>query len=1096
MNKVVLIDFTGGFSESIRPDLLTDNVCQVIKNCEVNQSGLLERRLGFEQLTSFTGKVEGDIVWSWLWNSYHRYKGLEVDHVIILTKKGNEYLLYLFVDNHIERLFKDLKINHRPSLAITDRKVYVTFGKEEYLHYIEITKKEELEQGIYDVLSPIQTLTVQSKTRVSHSENSTLMPFGCLLQYCYTYEDSEGKESKPSPTVSYFKEQFLWEGSFIKNVLLKTGASPVPTSNIKYINIYRRHSEYSESLEGFTDFYFVARIKITNKEHIDDASENVIRLELADYRIKGDEVVYLDNTLFVSGGIKEPDFIVDGLFVQEIVFSNNTGKHLVNKVILLEVLKDDVLFKYLNSANYDRNRVRFVDMDTRTPLRVCIYSSTNTSVLLLLEVPYLYPFENSVFFIVDCVSDSSYWIEPNDFSTEIMVKNINVSCCIGSEYYHEGNLQEFTGTKYNCTVCNGTGWWLTGCVYCNGTGKIFRPCTFCNDGLPPLPGVTLPPCEFCGDEGGFYTNCKECNGTGKVIGGICQTCSYTNESLEPTVQWRLWVLEQLSQKAHFNKLKMGIGATYLFDSRFNEGFLYFSHYVKNNLYPVLIPYKTDFLKFQSHNLTDNRGDYTSNVGYLTFSGIMRNGENNSGDIDLRISFKFDGNERWYGVTNRNWSNTRNWVHIYCNGQNSANLYTGVAEKSFEVHRSIQYYYFITISWKYENKRLTFTTYIFLKDYFANSVTRIEPYSYTTHYLDWSDRISTSKHLIYGNFTRCYEATDKYIDNEQEAFALHNHLQIADPNHYIGYNGTTNKNVLFREPEDQYRQGLGMLYFSNERMQFLPLNYVSTRAKILKMIASPVFLETDYYNSLLLFSRDRVDRLLIHRDDKGVFLNKGLVNNLYNTFIKYPDMIEQVEGNVYFVSEEGLMRFSQNGIECISGDVIDINRYQQFFNENSFIQYIPDKKQIWFYANGMNIFVYDLKRGVFYKFIYGSDLIKGFFSDKSKFFRRLPNGNQLFVSYPASSSVSSDVAMVKSKLFMNKSKMKRIRTRSRFGKMFVRFRQPRPAPVSTPSWDGNWRTLEYNYNEKGVYILPHGAKGDFEIEFHYVDALDFMELYFR
>ena len=332
MEKVSLIDFAGGFSRKIRPDLLADNVCQEVINCEVNQSGLLELRSKLE-IRKEKLEIEGVIVWSWYWNSFHRYepegsrfevqgsegqthRSAPTDHVLLLTyldrknwdEDGHEdggnndegsldsltptlstltptlstptptlstltptlsrgegvYILWLWVGEHVVKLFE---FSEKPSVAVTDRKVYV-LGSEDYLQYVEILKDKGdnggLDFGVYDVACPVDVPVVVNKSRVSHSVNRfTELPFGALLQYCYTFVDDEGKESKPSGITSYFGEQFLWEGNYLRSVELEIRKEKLEIKRIESVRVYRRYAVYSESWEGFSPFSLVYSFSLT-----------------------------------------------------------------------------------------------------------------------------------------------------------------------------------------------------------------------------------------------------------------------------------------------------------------------------------------------------------------------------------------------------------------------------------------------------------------------------------------------------------------------------------------------------------------------------------------------------------------------------------------------------------------------------------------------------------------------------------------------------------------------------------------------------------------------------------------------------------------
>jgi len=336
------------------------------------------------------------------------------------------------------------------------------------------------------------------------------------------------------------------------------------------------------------------------------------------------------------------------------------------------------------------------------------------------------------------------------------------------------------------------------------------------------------------------------------------------------------------------------------------------------------------------------------------------------------------------------------------------------------------------------------------------------------------------------------------------------------------------------------------------------------------------------------------------------------------------MVERVEGSVYFLSVEGVMRFSREGLECISRGVVKGFRRLES-GTTGFVQYLPDKRQVWFVfgSTGQSeiattvgqseiattgqseiattghseiattgtghsesattghsesattghsesattghsesatteghsesattgyVLVYDLRHGVFYEFDLsestsplpasdtrrlplrrGSFLGKGYFKDVNVFYVResfiSSTRDPVALVYPCGTGDSeSATTVVLSKLFLNKRKIKKIVTDSKFGKMVVRFYQRHGRrsvleDVSHEEHEGYSKTtkcngvvfgkselkvdgfrreyfVEFDHSERGVYVFGHGFKGDFEILFEGVESLCWMDVWVR
>jgi len=126
MEKRILNDFTGGFSQVTREDLLLDNMAQEVINLEVNVNGVLEKRKGFIKKSLLPREYSlnsAKVVQGYLWNTFFKYEinnvRQEKEHILLVVKDNNKYYLYLYIENSLLELIKEFTT--LPSISITDR---------------------------------------------------------------------------------------------------------------------------------------------------------------------------------------------------------------------------------------------------------------------------------------------------------------------------------------------------------------------------------------------------------------------------------------------------------------------------------------------------------------------------------------------------------------------------------------------------------------------------------------------------------------------------------------------------------------------------------------------------------------------------------------------------------------------------------------------------------------------------------------------------------------------------------------------------------------------------------------------------------------
>jgi hypothetical protein len=167
-------------------------------------------------------------------------------------------------------------------------------------------------------------------------------------------------------------------------------------------------------------------------------------------------------------------------------------------------------------------------------------------------------------------------------------------------------------------------------------------------------------------------------------------------------------------------------------------------------------------------------------------------------------------------------------------------------------------------------------------------------------------------------------------------------------------------------------------------------------------------------------------------------------------------------------------------------------------DNGFVQYLPDKKQIWFCFHIDFCLVYDLHRGVWFRFSFTGSrgrLINGYFSGCNKFF--FDRGVCSISDYP-SSKYTDAVSRVRTRKFLGKSKIIYVRTLSKFDSFRIKYQN-----IRMIKWAGaNYDDIPYGHSpyyrcrRDGIYMQGPGLKGDMEFEFDNVEMIDKIELFYK
>ncbi len=267
--------------------------------------------------------------------------------------------------------------------------------------YIEIDADGELFFGKLGLESPITLLNGSDAEYTSDSAIDKGMGVirGSILFYAYSFEKENGEISNPSPISVIADDNKLYkdDDSVLEQFTKKITLTPFgENADAKFINLYRSSIPYTEDSLGRSDFTLVHRYMI-NESLNDTSGPGIILLNYDnDVDVKGDDVCAISGVTFIANANSAIKFPFDFEHYIEIEVDNTNTRNYVNGVYVLKIDPTDAIFE-INGANVFplstllmyKNKVRFFDIDLRTPLPVVYYKYNDSCYFFYIKIPYL-----------------------------------------------------------------------------------------------------------------------------------------------------------------------------------------------------------------------------------------------------------------------------------------------------------------------------------------------------------------------------------------------------------------------------------------------------------------------------------------------------------------------------------------------------------------------------------------------------------------------------------------------------------------------------------------------------------------------------------
>ena len=288
-----------------------------------------------------------------------------------------------------------------------------------------------------------------------------------------------------------------------------------------------------------------------------------------------------------------------------------------------------------------------------------------------------------------------------------------------------------------------------------------------------------------------------------------------------------------------------------------------------------------------------------------------------------------------------------------------------------------------------------------------------------------------------------EYLDPTIDDSRARFAnIMNQFPAYD--NIIGYKHTDsqdtityNNNITFTKTEvTDSKPRKNMVRWSDvNRNAFPDLFFKSVREPIIKVVPAPSFLQYQYQNTFLIFTRNSINRFVLEGNASGW---QGSASSLIEEKTQYglfaPDTLVRIGEALFWLSEVGVVMWDKDGLRLISKNIVDIDLGKTYFAfENSIMnQYILSQKH-----PDIEQFVYHVDRNLWTKF---NNMGNGTFNKGITTAVSLTGGSQLdninliyghsddehIYNYPGTGYTSEDSTIKTKEMFFEKGILRRVK----------------------------------------------------------------------
>ena len=350
-------------------------------------------------------------------------------------------------------------------------------------------------------------------------------------------------------------------------------------------------------------------------------------------------------------------------------------------------------------------------------------------------------------------------------------------------------------------------------------------------------------------------------------------------------------------------------------------------------------------------------------------------------------------------------------------------------------------YFCAFSWDRDSEK---------RSIFIYSIGSVSYHSYN----DWSSAeklevTAETEDVVFANLD--VMLVDAKYDNIDYTFGRYFSADVADDDaavqnmanfmpafdEMIGYNyDTTNNKILFGDVEEiEFKEYKGMVKWTDVNFTSFPdLFYKNVREPVSKIMPAPSFLQFEYQNTFIIFTRNSINRFILKGSADGW---SGSSSSIIEEKTQYgllaPESLVKSGEALFWLSEVGVMMWNTDGLNMISNNIVDIPITSDVigFYNNLNNQYILHRNLIGQEGNGTNqsiTYVFQIERNAWSKYS-GFDIVSvagltaGVRLENVSLFL---DSNGSIKKYPTETYTSQDALIESKELFFEKGTLRRVK----------------------------------------------------------------------
>ena len=250
---------------------------------------------------------------------------------------------------------------------------------------------------------------------------------------------------------------------------------------------------------------------------------------------------------------------------------------------------------------------------------------------------------------------------------------------------------------------------------------------------------------------------------------------------------------------------------------------------------------------------------------------------------------------------------------------------------------------------------------------------------------------------------------------------------------IGYkenedgSGTPNNNIEFSETElTSGKKQQNMIKWTDVNYSSFPdLNYKILKEPVKRIIAAPSFLQYQYQNTFLIFTRNTINRFVLEGSASGwAASSSSLIEEKKQYGLLADRSLMRIGDAVFWLSEVGVVKWDSQGLNLISKNVVNVK-----IEEDSFAFYNSINNQYMLHqpVDG-NTYVYHIDRNMWTKYTGLNIISTGILTGGNELanINLLLNGGGGIDKFPSDSYTNADSRIKTKELFFENGLLKRVR----------------------------------------------------------------------